>query len=297
MSKRNDINSLIAKFRHIHNDKYRYENIIYTSMHSKICIICPTHGIFHQRPNDHIRGHGCRSCMIDDIKTREAKTDEQWLCKFNNIHDNKFIYLDTNISCYKKLHIVCPIHGEFVQSAYSHGNGSGCPKCSKHFSKYEKRVLNIFESSIYRYRPSFMNGKEIDIFVPSLKLGIEINGSAWHHSNVDVDFNKFLNKCRKDYLYHLDKFYLCKDNNIKLIYLSDVQLLGMQDSDIINLVNIVNIHDYCFLEKFICNLYVNKNLKNYVVHDSLLDIANHYLICGVHNIADILKLYGNNEAI
>lgn len=297
MSKRNDINDLIIKFNVIHNNKYTYKNVIYTSMHNKISIQCKKHGLFMQRPNDHIRGHGCPSCMVDDIKIRESKTDTEWIDKFNFVHDHRYTYSDSDISCYKKLRITCPVHGEFTQAAYSHGNGRGCPKCSRSFSRYEKRLCNIFKSSIFRYKPAFMNGKEIDIYLPDLNIGIEINGSAWHHSNLDVEFNKFLNRCRKDYLYHFNKFYLCKNNNIKLIHLSDVHLLNIEDCKILQLVDVVDNNDCSFLENFICNLYVNKNLKDYIVHDSLSDKENHYLVCGVHNIDDILKLYGSSDAI
>lgn len=128
MSKRNDINDLIIKFNAIHNNKYTYRNVVYTSMHSKISIQCKNHGLFMQRPNDHIRGHGCPSCMVDDIKIRESKTYTEWINKFNFVHDYKYTYSDSDISCYKKLRITCPTHDEFTQTAYSHGNGRGCPQ-------------------------------------------------------------------------------------------------------------------------------------------------------------------------
>ena len=46
----------------IHNNKYNYENVNYTNNSTHISIVCPKHGIFQQRPADHLRGSGCSHC-------------------------------------------------------------------------------------------------------------------------------------------------------------------------------------------------------------------------------------------
>ena len=40
----------IKKTREVHGDKYDYSKVEYVSYRSKVCIICPKHGEFWQRP-------------------------------------------------------------------------------------------------------------------------------------------------------------------------------------------------------------------------------------------------------
>ena len=53
----------LEKAKIIHNDKYDYSKARYINLTTKILIICPDHGIFFQRPEHHINGHGCPKCM------------------------------------------------------------------------------------------------------------------------------------------------------------------------------------------------------------------------------------------
>lgn len=49
----------IKKARKVHKDKYDYSKVNYDGSLTKVCIICPKHGEFWQRPNAHLSGHGC----------------------------------------------------------------------------------------------------------------------------------------------------------------------------------------------------------------------------------------------
>lgn len=54
--------TFIEKSNKIHNNKYDYSKVNYTGSKNKITIICSEHGEFEQRPNEHVRGRGCRKC-------------------------------------------------------------------------------------------------------------------------------------------------------------------------------------------------------------------------------------------
>jgi hypothetical protein len=56
--------TFIDKSNNIHNNKYSYLNVEYSSSKSKIKITCKEHGEFEQKPNDHINGKGCPKCGI-----------------------------------------------------------------------------------------------------------------------------------------------------------------------------------------------------------------------------------------
>ncbi len=56
--------NLIEDFIKVHNDRYNYSKVIYTTKKSKVEIICKEHGIFLQTPSSHKRGSGCPKCKI-----------------------------------------------------------------------------------------------------------------------------------------------------------------------------------------------------------------------------------------
>ena len=60
MPKRFTKEDFIERAKKAHGDKFDYSKVEYINIETKVCIICPKHGEFWQRPNDHIRGIGCR---------------------------------------------------------------------------------------------------------------------------------------------------------------------------------------------------------------------------------------------
>ena len=107
--------------------------------------------------------------------------------------------------------IICPIHGEFQQRPYYHLSGNGCPKCGIRESKAENEIYDfccelLGKDSVVRNTRKEIYPYEIDIYIPSLKIGIEYNGILWHSD-----------KYRKDRNYHLNKLQKCNRAGIKLI--------------------------------------------------------------------------------
>lgn len=68
--KRDTFETFTKKACKIHGDKYDYSKVEYVDSMTKVCIICPKHGEFWQRPDAHIRGLGCPKC-------RNHKTEEK----------------------------------------------------------------------------------------------------------------------------------------------------------------------------------------------------------------------------
>lgn len=50
------------KSKKVHGDKYDYSKVDYKGNKIPVIIICPEHGEFLQRPNDHLMGRGCPEC-------------------------------------------------------------------------------------------------------------------------------------------------------------------------------------------------------------------------------------------
>ena len=52
----------LQKARLVHGDKYDYSGVEYIDLRTKINITCKKHGIFQQKPINHLRGSGCLTC-------------------------------------------------------------------------------------------------------------------------------------------------------------------------------------------------------------------------------------------
>lgn len=59
----------IAKAKAVHGDKYDYSMVEYVKARVSVLIRCNIHGIFSQKPNDHLSGCGCPKCGINKLKT------------------------------------------------------------------------------------------------------------------------------------------------------------------------------------------------------------------------------------
>lgn len=57
------IEKFIEISNNVHSHKYDYSNSIYIGNKVKLEIICPSHGSFYQKPNSHMSGGGCPSCI------------------------------------------------------------------------------------------------------------------------------------------------------------------------------------------------------------------------------------------
>ena len=52
----------IKAFKGVHGLTYDYSLVQYVGSHTKVVIICPTHGEFLQEPHSHLKGNGCPEC-------------------------------------------------------------------------------------------------------------------------------------------------------------------------------------------------------------------------------------------
>jgi hypothetical protein len=115
-----------------YRDRYSYNLMDYKSFQKAVTITCNLHGNFRQSPKDHLVAEGCKHCR-GIVHNAETFTN-----KANIIHNNKYSYhLVRYKNNTKKVVIVCPVHGEFLQIPANHLCGSGCPSCSM-----EVRVKN-----------------------------------------------------------------------------------------------------------------------------------------------------------
>ena len=145
----------IEKANKTHNHFYDYSQIVYQNIDTKICIICPIHGEFWQRPSKHLQGQGCPKCKGDKIAKTKLFSINDFLNKAQQIHKDKYDYSKVEyINSSTKILIICPIHGEFMQTPNKHLLGQGCPYCANHLQLSRETFIeksNQVHNKFYDY--------------------------------------------------------------------------------------------------------------------------------------------------
>ena len=122
-----DTPTFISRARKIHGEIYDYSLVSYVDSQTKVTIVCPQHGIFLQKPNDHLNGIRC-----PHRGHRLERNREKFLKKVASLHNNKYNYSQVQyIDLRSKIAVTCPAHGLFEQQAGRHLAGQGCPVCAK----------------------------------------------------------------------------------------------------------------------------------------------------------------------
>jgi len=212
--------TFIAAAKEVHGDKYDYSETTYNGMNKKVKIICPEHGEFRQNPYIHINGTLCPKCAKEINAKSRRLTNIDFLKRAKEIHGDKYDYSKVKyVTAKNKVCIICPKHGEFWQTPDKHLQGNGCPKCTQPFSKNEIEILNyvktlIGEENVIEHDRNVLDGKELDIFIPSLNVAIEYNGLYWHN---------------KDKNYHLSKTEKCKERGIGLLQIFEDEYINAKD--------------------------------------------------------------------
>lgn len=131
MPKKLTTEGFIAKAISIHGNKYDYSKVVYTTMRTKVCIICDKHGNFWQTPDAHTHNQGCPKCGKCTVSTKLSDSLDTFITKANIKHNNKYTYCNfVYTKSFTRGVITCEEHGDFLQTPSSHLQGAGCPACA-----------------------------------------------------------------------------------------------------------------------------------------------------------------------
>jgi hypothetical protein len=126
MFKKSTTDNFIKKSISIHGNKYDYSLVQYDGNRNKVKIICKQHGVFEQKPINHLNGCGCVFCC----KTKKLTTPD-FIRRSMKIHKNLYDYSLVNyINNETKVDIICKKHGIFSQTPHHHLKNIKCPMCS-----------------------------------------------------------------------------------------------------------------------------------------------------------------------
>ena len=208
----------IKRANEVHGDRYDYSLVDYKDTRTKVEIVCTEHGSFFQSPNKHMQGRGCKVCGRERTIEHNFLTLNDFIQKARNVHGDKYDYSSSVYTgADNKLEIICEKHGKFFQTPHNHLKGTNCPSCGASISKPEIKlkdfIRSFYKGEIITNSKNIIPPMELDIYIPSLNLAIEFNGGYWHSE-------KF-----KDRNYHLLKYNLCKEKNIRLISIWEWEIL------------------------------------------------------------------------
>jgi hypothetical protein len=139
----------VRRARKVHGNKFKYDGI-YKNQYAFMTITCPLHGTFKQRAIDHMNGHGCKKCGVQQRAAKMLLTTEAFVAKARVIHGSRYTYPEPYRRTDLPIRIVCPRHGDFRQTPNSHLQGQGCPRCIE--SSGERTVAAILQ----RHRIKFL---------------------------------------------------------------------------------------------------------------------------------------------
>ena len=219
-------------------------------------IYCQTHDVYFDKSYTALQSAGCtgcRLCISETCSKALSGTTEEFIEKAQQRHGNKFDY---SLVAYKNnttdVKVICPTHGVFDQTPMTHLTSKlCCPICVRRISSSELEVLDFIKTLISETdietnkRYSWLNKKELDIYIPKYNLAVEYNGSAFHHSSKSEFISSFKKQTSKPPTYHFDKWKMCFDNDITLLSIYDFYWADENKKEIIK----SKIRHYLWLDK------------------------------------------------
>ena len=225
---------------------YEYDWTTLDSIDNKLRVICPEHGEFKARKNDLInRKNGCPICAkqarFNWGQNNKLSVDDA-VIRATTAKNGRYLYDFTSfISQDQPMRMICIKHGEFKQIYRNHITlDAGCPMCANSVSKGETELLEFIHSlgvkTSHRDR-TVLKGKEIDVLLPELRIGIEYCGTYWHSEE------------RLGKEYHKNKLKLATDAGIRLIQIFEDEWLDRQNAVKTRLLHILGKSDKVYARK------------------------------------------------
>lgn len=182
--------------------------------HKEAWFICPKCGSeYKMRIYSRTKGMGCPVCAnkrivkgINDFQTKHPDAAKDWHPTKNGIHLPSDFSSNSSFEAWWR----CPLGHEYKSKIVYKANGKQCPVCTmaNKTSFPEQAILyyvkKYFPDAINGYRGIFKNAMEIDVYIPSIKVGIEYDGMAWHNTKINIERD-------------IRKYNICKENGIYLI--------------------------------------------------------------------------------
>ena len=173
-------------------------SMVTTRSGKRVWWLCPTcnedyRAIIYSRTS---QGSGCPVCAnkvvrvgINDLATTHPHIAKEWHPTKNGILKPTDIVAGSNSHFWWR----CEKGHSWHATANDRKSGRGCPYCNnEHSSSFPEQLLYYYlqqtTSAINRHK---LLGREIDIYLPTLNIGIEYNGQYYHQNRKQQDAEKY----------------------------------------------------------------------------------------------------------
>jgi len=208
------------------------------------------------------------STALLNENTRKILESKELLLKY--IKDNNIL---NSIDLAKHL-------GCCQETAYSHIKKHSLESILDFSKSIVEREIRDYINQYYETENNtrkYLDGKEIDIYIPKLNLGIEFNGNYWH------------NEYQKDKFYHQNKSLIAESNNIFIYQIFEYEWINNRERIINQLKNLLKINqNKIYARKCSIKEVDNKEKSNFLE-------LNH--VQGNDTSSIKLGLYYNNELV
>ena len=181
--------------------------------HQKVWWKCSNGHKWQAKVQTRAQGHGCPYCSnrkllsgYNDLFTTNTDLAREW----HPTKNGGLTPVQISGGSEQKVWWLGKCGHEWEASPKSRKNGNGCPICAKRKqSSFPEQsiyfyVKQVFPDAKNKYTDIFDNKMELDVFIPSISIGIEYDGLAFHRSESSYEKEK-------------QKYSICKKNHIKLI--------------------------------------------------------------------------------
>ena len=158
---------------------------------------------WHARIANRALGKGCPYCSgrlatkgKSDLKTIHPQLAEEW----NYEKNGNLLPENVTSRSGQKVWWRCAKGHEWQSAINNRVAGNGCPLCSSELQTSFPEFAIIYylrQQGIDAIQSYGELGYELDIYLPTLKIGIEYDGYFWHKNSINKDLNKN-SRCKND---------------------------------------------------------------------------------------------------
>ena len=160
------------------------------------------------------RGAACPYCSghkvlrgFNDLATVNPLLAKEW----HPTENSNLTPFDVTAGSGKRVWWLCPLGHAYQATIHDrNSDNTQCPICNaKSQTSFPEQAILFYVKKLYpdainRYKEIFERSMELDIYIPSIRLGIEFDGANWHNSAAQFKREK-------------KKYDVCKANQITLI--------------------------------------------------------------------------------
>lgn len=171
-----------------------------------------------------VNGTNCPYCSnkkvmqgYNDLESQHPELMLEWDYNSNTISPSAVVSGSKKIANW-----ICPRGHKYTKVIYNRVNGEECPICNKgRGTSFPEQcffyyIRQIFPDAINRCTNLFSQKMELDIYIPSIKTGIEYDGVFWHGEQALAREEK--------------KYRICKENGVRLFRIKEGAFTGFHNN-------------------------------------------------------------------